>query len=152
MFQSKPNMKRLTVCGSLLAIVGSTIGFTTAATAIPATLQKTQQAVTLPTPDGQPAVLLQLRVPAGRKVITYSATAVNFGNNEIVRCGVRVNGNFTSVHAAQVGVQPAGAFASTISGVDFLNSSVPTSVELACVHDGAGDVPYIDPGAELAVF
>lgn len=106
----------------------------------------------LPTPDGQPAVLLQLIVPAGRKVITYSATAVNFRNKKLSGAVLKINGNFTSVHAAQVGVQPAGAFASTISGVDFLNSSVPTSVELACVHDGAGDVPYIDPGAELAVF
>lgn len=146
-------MKRLTLCSFVLAIVGSTVGFTSLATAIPTEFYaKTTGSLSLPVADGVTFVLLQRNVPAGSWVVNYSATVVNSGANEVARCGVRVNGTFLSVHAANVGSGAGAAYATTISGVGFTNSSTSRTVDLACVHDGFGSVPSIDPGAELAIY
>ncbi|MEH2090254.1 hypothetical protein [Nostoc sp.] len=154
MFQSKPKIRELTFCGSLLAIVGSTIGFTTAATAIPmAYYQRTTQDSTLPLTDGARSALLVQTVPAGRYVINYSVTAINPGINENVRCGVLVNGSEVSNHGVVVGSIPDPIGTDTISGVAVTNSSIPLTIELVCSHDGGADgLPYISAGAELAVF
>lgn len=147
-------MKRLTLCGSLLAIAGSTIGFAPSATAIPAIYRTTNQITYLPSADNVPLIIHQFTVPAGQRVINYSVTAVNyFGPIEYVRCGVRANGTFLSNHAALVGIDAGGTHASTISGVTFYNSSVPYTLDLVCSHDGGNaGFPIIDPGAEVAVY
>ena len=106
----------------------------------------------MPPTDEVPYILHQFTVPAGKRVISYSATAANGGANEVVRCGVRANGTFLSAHAAQVGTQAGGTYLSTISGVTFYNSSVPYTLDLVCLHGSGSDVPYIDPGAEVAVY
>lgn len=138
----------------MLAIVGSAIGFTMPATAIPAIYRKTTDVISLPTPDDVLLTVHQFTVPAGSRVINYSVTAVNyFGSIEYVRCGVRANGTFLSRHAALVGIDAGGAHASTISGVTFYESSVPYTLDLVCSHDGGNaGFPILDTGAEVAVF
>ena len=112
----------------------------------------TTQPTYLPPADGVLYILHQFTVPAGKRVISYSATAVNAGANETTRCGVRANGTFLSIHVANIGTQAGGTFASTISGVTFNDSSVPYTLDLVCSHDGSGGVPYIESGAEVAVY
>ncbi|MDZ8222820.1 MULTISPECIES: hypothetical protein [unclassified Nostoc] len=153
LFQSKPKIKRLTLCGSLLAIVSSTVVFIPSATGIPSLYyDKTSQTISLPAADGVPLILLRRNVPPGSWIVNYSATVVNSKANEVTRCGVRVNGTFVSVHAANVGANAGATFASTISGVGYTNAGGARTIDLACVHDGFGDVPSIDPGAELLIY
>ncbi|MCC5643740.1 hypothetical protein LC607_12445 [Nostoc sp. CHAB 5824] len=86
-------------------------------------------------------------------MISYSATATNSDLGEIVRCGVRANGTFLSIHTATVGRNDVNAaFTSTISGVAYYTSSSPYQLDLVCTHDGSGGVPIIDAGAEVAVY
>ncbi|MEH2408262.1 hypothetical protein [Nostoc sp.] len=142
-------MKRLTLCGSLLAIVGSAIGFTMPATAIPAIYRKTTDVISLPALDDVLLIVHQFTVPAGSRVINYSVTAANSGLIEYVRCGVRANGTFLSQHAAVVG----GGYASTISGVTSYDSRVPYTLDLVCFHNGGyNSIPIIDRYAEVAVY
>lgn len=154
MFFSKLNMKRLTLCGSLLAIAGSTIGFAPSATAIPSAFyQRTNQDSPLVVADNTRTPILVQVVPAGRYVINYSASVLNTGIIETTRCGVLVNGREISNHLAVVGLIPTQIGSNTISGVAVTRSNVPLTIQLACSHDGGGNgVPVVQAGAELAIF
>ena len=146
-------MKQLTLCGSLLAIVGAAIGFTTSAAAVSAIYRKTTQGITLPTGDNVSLIIHRVTVPAGPRVINYSVTAVNYYTGEFVRCGLRANGSFLEQHTAVVGGGSSATNVATISGVAYTNYSAPYTLDLVCSHDGSGNsVPTIDPYAELAVF
>ncbi|MEH2418458.1 hypothetical protein [Nostoc sp.] len=146
-------MKRLTLCGSLLAIVGSAIGFTVPATAIEAIFRSTTQSLSLPFNNDEQLIIHRVTVPAGSKVITYSVTTYNFEVGEFVRCGLRADGSFVEQHTAAVGGGISATNAATISGVTYRTSSVPYTLDLVCSHDGAGtSIPNIEAYAELAVF
>ncbi|MEH2384369.1 MAG: hypothetical protein V7K14_00950 [Nostoc sp.] len=148
-------MKPLALSSSLLAIVASVVGLTPPATAIgTAYFAKTTQGLNLPYYGGQELILTQILLPSGKWVINYSASPVNGGINDIVRCFVRTKetGEILSAHATDVGVQLAASFVSTISGVTLVNLSQPTTVLLICTHDTTGTTPYIDPGAEIVAY
>ncbi|MEH2061652.1 MAG: hypothetical protein V7K50_05160 [Nostoc sp.] len=146
-------MKRLTLCGSLLAIVGSTISFTIPATAIEAIFRTTTQYLNLPFNNDEQLIIHRVTVPAGSKVITYSVSVTNYYVGEFVRCGLRANGSFVEQHTAVVGGGQSATNAATISGVTYRTSTVPYTLDLVCSHDGGGtSIPTIDAYAELAVF
>ncbi|MBN3945895.1 MAG: hypothetical protein HWQ38_05165 [Nostoc sp. NMS7] len=148
-------MKLLALTSSLLAIVGSVVSLTLPATAIGTALfAKTTTGLSLPTTGGQELRLTQILLPPGQWVINYSATAVNGGAADTVRCYVRARetGQILSGHVAEVGVQPGASLASTISGVTLVNLNEPTTMVLTCVQDNTGLGPYIDAGAEIAAY
>ncbi|MEH2311883.1 MAG: hypothetical protein V7K35_10885 [Nostoc sp.] len=147
-------MKPLALGSSLLTIVGSVVSLTLPATAInTAFFAKTTQTLYLPTTGGQQLRLTQIFLPAGQWVINYSATAVNFGANDTVRCSVRARetGQNFSEHVAVVGTQQGASLGSTISGVTLANLIEPTTMVLTCTHDTTG-TRYIDAGAEIVAY
>ncbi|MCC5622018.1 hypothetical protein [Nostoc sp. CHAB 5715] len=148
-------MKPLALGSSLLAIVGSVVSLTLPATAINvAYFAKTTQNLFLPTIGGAELRLAEIPLPRGQWIVNYSATAVNGGASDTVRCYVRARetGQILSGHVAQVGVEPGSSLASTISGVTLINLNEPTTMVLTCVHDVTGRTPYIDAGAEIAAY
>ncbi|MHC5718779.1 MAG: hypothetical protein ACYTX0_43630 [Nostoc sp.] len=148
-------MKPLALTSSLLAIVGSVVGLTPPATAIgTAYSAKTTQGLNLPYYGGQELILTQILLPSGKWVINYSATAVNGGAADTVRCYVRARetGQIVSAHVAEVGLQPGASLASTISGVTLVNLNEPTTMLLICLQDNTGTRPYIDGGAEIVAY
>ncbi|MEH2416604.1 hypothetical protein [Nostoc sp.] len=148
-------MKPLVLSSSLLAIVASIVGLTPPATAINAAFfSKTTPTLFLPSTGGQELGLTEILLPAGKWIVNYSATAVNFGANDFVRCYVRARetGQVLTNHVAFVGAQQGASQASTISGVTLVNLNQPTTMVLTCAHDTTGRTPYIDPGAEIVAY
>jgi len=148
-------MKPLALTSSLLAIVASVVGLTPPATAINAAFfAKTTQNLSLPITGGQELRLAEILLPRGKWIVNYSATAVNGGAADTVRCYVRARetGQILSGHVAEVGVQPGASLASTISGVTLVNLNEPTTMVLTCVHDVTGTTPYIDASAEIVAY
>ncbi|MDZ8222881.1 hypothetical protein [Nostoc sp. ChiVER01] len=148
-------MKPLALSSSLLAIVGSVVSLTLPATAINAAyFGKTTQSLSLPITQGQELRLAEILLPRGKWIVNYSATAINFGANDTVRCYVRARetGQILSEHVAVVGTQQGASLASTISGVTVANLNEPTTMLLVCNHDNTGKTPIIDAGAEIAAY
>ena len=148
-------MKPLALSSSLLAIVASVVGLTPPATAIgTAYFAKTTQNLYLPTVANAELRLTQILLPRGKWIVNYSATAVNGGVNDTVRCYVRARetGEILSSHGVHVGVEPGASVASTISGVTLVNLSEPTTMVLTCSHDGTAPASYIDGSAEIAAY
>jgi hypothetical protein len=87
-----------------------------------------------------------LSLPRGQWTITSTATAVNFGAGDFIRCRIDdglnpLDGGSTTYLAGTVGDLANAATAKTSS---------PLTVRLACEHDAdASNQIYIDPGATL---
>ncbi|MCC5618635.1 hypothetical protein LC605_26805 [Nostoc sp. CHAB 5836] len=149
-------MKPLALTSSLLAIVGSVVSLTLPATAINAAFfAKTTQNLSLPITGGQELRLAEILLPRGKWIVNYSATAVNYGANNVVRCYVRARetGEILSIHATVVGgVQLGASAATTISGVTLVNLNEPTRMVLTCTQDQNGVTAYIDAGAEIVAY
>ncbi|MBD2731980.1 hypothetical protein H6G96_38410 [Nostoc sp. FACHB-892] len=148
-------MKLLALSSSLFAIIGSVVSLTLPATAIgTAFFSKTTQALDLPSIANQELRLTQILVPAGQWIINYSASPVNTGSNDAVRCYVRARetGEILSIHATFAGTGAGASYVSTISGVTLVNLSEPTTMVLTCTRDRNGARIYIDPGAEIAAY
>ena len=93
-----------------------------------------------------PVTILYVSLPAGSWVVTASATADNFGNGDIVRCGL-YRGS-TPLDVASTVVSAANGMAS-LAPIGAFKSGGSTAVSLRCSHDGLINGITIDAGAVL---
>lgn len=143
---------RWAVLGAVACVACAGIGVAYGATSneITASTQdvvlQTSAATPLPTMGGQNTTVLSVRLPAGSWVVTSDAVAVNFGANDIVRCGIYRGAVQLSGMSAEVATGHVVADIPTTGG--FIRTT-GSKVTLQCWHDADVAGEYIDPGATL---
>jgi hypothetical protein len=96
-----------------------------------------------PLPNALTTVARVTGLPAGKYLITGTATAVNFDNPaDFVRCVIRVNGEDSGGSAAWV--QNDASEGSTIVSTAAASSTATFDAAFMCGHDSATAVPFVE--------
>jgi hypothetical protein len=101
----------------------------------------------LPTTGGTNTTVISVVLPGGSWVVTTNATAVNFGSDDYVRCGIYSDS--TSLNGATTYIGVGAGAVGGINPIGSFKSSGPVTVRLRCSHDTTAAGLYIDPGAVL---
>jgi hypothetical protein len=108
--------------------------------------------VTLQAAGGATQTVVQLNVPAGTWVAFAKGTAVNWGDADYVRCGIRIDGTPADGTTTMVGEADGMPAVAAFSSVYRFRATRATTVSLVCLHDAYNESIYIDPGASLTVL
>jgi hypothetical protein len=102
------------------------------------------------------AVIISLRLPAGKWVLSAAGDLVNFGPSDYTRCQLVVRGHEVGAVSTIVGdpappeSQGAAGFLSTFTVSAGIALSAPSTASLQCWHDNTnGASVYVDPGSTL---
>ena len=90
-----------------------------------------------------------VRLPAGDWVLSLTATAVDLGGSDVVRCGLFKDNH--QLNMAGTSVSKNANVAAMITTTAVVHSTTSFAADIKCQHDrpASGQLPYIDPGATL---